>query len=272
MSTKDLSNLGRAILKSSLLRPAQTRAWLKPRTHTSSLRQSVGAPWEIYRIPGLTQDGRVIDLYTKDGGLGLYTSILVLVPDYGVGLTIFSAGEGAPIYFLTEQIMKAFIPVIEQVGKKQAGARYTGIYDASNSPNSPNSSIEISVDGGPGLVVKRWISNDIDVLKAYNEQFRSNSSTDWRLYPTGLQSTNGRENIVSYRGFVRPVSDTSNAANNECSKDVSIFSCSSWAAIDGYVYGSIGVDDIVFRTDLSGTVKSIEPRVTRLILNKRYSA
>lgn len=272
MSTKDLSSLGRAILNSSLLRPAQTRAWLKPQTHTSSLIQSVGAPWEIYRVPGLTQDGRVIDLYTKSGGLAGYVSLLVLVPDYDIGLTLLVAADGGPIIIFTEEIMKAFIPIIEKLGKQQAAARYTGIYD----DQSFNSSVEISIDNGPGLVIKQWISNNIDVIQTYDKQFGSIINyTDWRLYPTGLKTKTSRESIVSYRGFVRPVyaNTTDDESITAAKSDGSIFTgCLSWAAIDGFVYGSIGVDDFVFRTDSFGNVKSIEPRVTRLALNKRGSA
>ena len=55
---------------------------MKPVTHTSSLTSSVGAPWEIFRmkIPR-----GVVDLYTKGGDIGVYSSLLVLVPDYDVG-------------------------------------------------------------------------------------------------------------------------------------------------------------------------------------------
>lgn len=277
MSTKDLSSIGRAILNSSLLRPAQTRGWLKPLTHTASLRESVGAPWEIYRVPGLTQDGRVIDLYTKNGAIGLYNSLIVLVPDYDIGLTLFSAGDGIPISILTQQTLETFIPVIEQVGKKQAADRYTGVYGvhSSNSSNPYTSSVEISVDRGPGLVIKHWISNNIDVLKGYEKQFGSESSyTDWRLYPTGLKTKTSRQRIVSYRAFFKSVplnatSDESTAEKN----DGQIFPhCASWAGIDGFVYGSIGVDDFVFHTDSFGNVESIEPRATRTRLNKRGSA
>ena len=274
MSTKDLSNLGRAILKSTLLKPDQTRAWLKPETHTSSLRLSVGAPWEIYRVPGLTEDGRVIDLYTKDGALVGYASQLVLVPDYDVGLTIFVAGYPSPgntLTTLTQRVMQDFISLVEQVGKKQAAARYAGIYD---DPSS-NSSVEISVDKGPGLVIKRWVSNNVDVIKAYNSLLTSRVNyTDWRLYPSGLKSKTSQESTVGYRGFVRSVyanttNDESDAAEQNDGRILT--GCSTWGAIDGYVYGTIAIDDVVFHTDSFGNVESIEPRVTRLRLNKRHS-
>lgn len=280
MSTKDLSNLGRAILRSTLLKPAQTRAWLKPETHTSSLRVSVGAPWEIFRVPGLTEDGRVIDLYTKNGGLLGYSSELVLVPDYDVGLTIFVAGYGFPVAALTtftQQIIQTFIPLIEQVGKTQAAARYTGTYD---DPSS-NSSVEISVDKGPGLVIKQWINNNIDVLQAYDSQFGSIINyTDWRLYPSGLKKlktkTGPGDGAVAYRAFARPVYPNANATKDEESVTAEqndgpsvLTDCLTWAEIDGFVYGSIGVDDFVFHTDSFGNATSVEPRVTRLRLNKR---
>lgn len=289
MSTKDLSNLGRAILNSTLLRPAQTRAWLKPKTHTSSLRASVGAPWEIYRVPGLTQDGRVIDIYTKDGGIGLYASLLVLIPDYDIGATFFSAGDASPLSILTDQVLPTFIPIIEEIGKKQAAARYTGTYDArssssssDNSSASSTSSVEVSIDKGPGLLLKRWMSNDIDVIKAYDTQFGSNlSHSEWRLYPTGLKTKIGKQQtIISYRAVIQLLSNNANATDDTDDNDDGgvgedkndggiLIPCLSWAGIDGFVYGSIGVDDFVFRADKSGNVKSIEPRVTRLVLNKR---
>ena len=278
MSTKDLSNLGRAILTSSLLRPAKTREWLKPRAHTAALKQSVGAPWEIYRVTRFTQDGRVVDLYTKVGGTGLYNSLLVLVPDYDIGLTLFSAGDETPVSGFAQQILEAFIPVIELVGKKQAAAQYNGIYDSqpSETSDSSTSSIELSVDKGPGLVVKHWTSENKDVLKAYNDYFGFQStSTDLRLYPTGLKKQIRRQRTTSYRAVFQSVqanftNDERTAAETDPGK---IFShCSSWGFIDAYVYGSIGVDDFVFRTDALGNLESIEPRATRTILKKRASA
>jgi len=51
-TTHDLSIFLRAILNSTLLMPAQIRAWLKPHAFTSSTN-AVGVPWEIYHLPSL---------------------------------------------------------------------------------------------------------------------------------------------------------------------------------------------------------------------------
>lgn len=91
-STNDLTKLGRAILQSTLLRPSQTRRWLKPQAHTASLELNIGAPWEIVRLSDRTPDGRAVDLYLKGGGLGQYQTLLALIPDYDVVMTFMSAG------------------------------------------------------------------------------------------------------------------------------------------------------------------------------------
>lgn len=277
MSTKDLSNLGRAILKSTLLTPVQTRKWLKPQTNTASLRAAVGAPWEIYRVPGLTQDGRVIDLYTKNGGIGLYSSLLVLVPDYDIGLTIFAAGNGNPVFGLSDSVLGRILPLIEKVGKKQAAARYSGVYDFQSSGSSkPSSSVEISVDKGPGLVVTRWISKTKDILQAYQDLLGSKSTyIDMRLYPTGLKTKGNRKSVVSYRAVFQTLQRNATSEEKTTAETSSsiIFSgtCPDWSAIDAFVYGGIGVDDFVFHTNSLGEVESVEPRAARTTLKKRAS-
>jgi hypothetical protein len=49
-SSGDLSSLGRAILRSTLLKPAMTRRWLKPVSFSSDPKAAVGMPWGIRRI------------------------------------------------------------------------------------------------------------------------------------------------------------------------------------------------------------------------------
>lgn len=49
-SAGDLSSLGRAILRSTLLKPAMTRRWLKPTSFSSDPMAAVGIPWGIRRI------------------------------------------------------------------------------------------------------------------------------------------------------------------------------------------------------------------------------
>ncbi|KAH7130307.1 beta-lactamase/transpeptidase-like protein, partial [Dendryphion nanum] len=95
-STSDLSAIGRSILSSSLLHPNTTRAWLKPTSFTSSLIGAVGRPWEIFRASLDPENNRVVDLYTKGGNIGVYASLLALIPDFNVGFAVQAASlQGA---------------------------------------------------------------------------------------------------------------------------------------------------------------------------------
>lgn len=89
----DLAKLGRAILTSAVLLAATTRRWLKPFTSTSNLRNAVGRPWEIYHFGNLPTDP-IIDVYTKTGSVGRYSSYFGLVPSYDVGFAILAVDSG----------------------------------------------------------------------------------------------------------------------------------------------------------------------------------
>lgn len=49
-SSTDLSNLGRAILRSTLIKPAMTQRWMKPFSFTSDPKAMVGMPWGVRRL------------------------------------------------------------------------------------------------------------------------------------------------------------------------------------------------------------------------------
>jgi hypothetical protein len=91
---------------------------MKPDTHTSSLEFSVGAPWEIYSY---MKDSRVIDLYTKAGDLGSYSSILALSPDHNVGFTILAAGVGTTeaVAGLSDVVANALLPALRMPGEQK---------------------------------------------------------------------------------------------------------------------------------------------------------
>jgi CubicO group peptidase (beta-lactamase class C family) len=68
-SSRDMVKLGQSILSNTLLSPASTRRWLKPWAHTAVWQQAMGLAWEIARWP---VDDRVVDVYTKQGDLGMF--------------------------------------------------------------------------------------------------------------------------------------------------------------------------------------------------------
>lgn len=271
-STSDLLTFGSAILSSRLLTLTQTRRWLKPLTHTSSLGVSVGAPWEIARGVNLTADQRTIDFYTKSGEIGEYVGILVLVPDYGLVVSVLSAGASASysiVYGGLTQIFHALLPAVEQAGKDEANRTFAGRYQMKGDSNS-NTSITISIDAdGPGLKVSDWYTHGESMQQNW-PVISAPAGTPpaspapapgvgVRLYPTDLQSGNKRA--------WRAVFDTVSSAAEAAAQDAQLFfpqgSCLSWSTIDNTIYGLNGMEEVVFDLDESGRASSVTLRGLR---------
>lgn len=265
-SNNDLLSFGTAILSDKLLDPAQTRAWMKPSTFTSSMGVAVGGPWEITRGPNLTTDGRVIDFYAKTGDVGDYSAILVLVPDYGLTIAMNFAGpssEPEVTLGIFSQLVEALIPVVDQIGKGQAMEKLTGTFAA-----APNSSLELSVDDF-GLLVSNFSANGEDVASQYPILTPGESSDDVpppatiRLYPTNLQAGNQSAWRAVY---------TTGTADDIATADAQLFfpqgSCQTWLRLDRINYGLESLDYFVLTEDDSGKIVAVEPRAWRLLLER----
>lgn len=243
---------------------------MKPHSHTSSLSASVGAPWEIYRTRSNITSGRVIDLYTKSGSVGMYGSLLILIPDFQVSFSILAAGPDANHLVTTaaEMVLQAFVPALEQVSRDQACRAFCGKYYG-----TANSSLTLSVDDGPGLLVSDWISSGVDIKasgQAYSDATNGGQIKSIRLYPTGLRSQKGAASgttartLVSYRALFEVV-------DPDADPDVPrIFDPNAgvWGEVDNLVYGTVAVDDFLFHLDQYGDTVAVEPRVVRQVLRK----
>ncbi|KAL4812922.1 beta-lactamase/transpeptidase-like protein [Aspergillus spinulosporus] len=258
-STKDMSALGRAILNHELLSPKLTKQWLKPRAHTADPTLSVGAPWEIFTL----NEPRVIDLYTKSGDLGSYSSMMGLSPEHDVGFTILAAGQGThnAVWALGDLISTIVIPALDAAGKEEASPRFAGTYASSG-----NDTLTIITDDGPGLKVTEWKSNGKDMLGSVNmlQWGGPYEIIDVRLYPTGLKSPaqSGRSNqtMVSFRSVVSyPIPVEAGPMTR---------TCLTWLMVDGQVYGSVGIDEFVFQVGKDGDAVQVSPRGLRISLNR----
>jgi hypothetical protein len=262
-STKDMSTLGRAILNSTLLSPAATRRWMKPASHTSSLDFAVGAPWEIFSVH---QSGRTVDLYTKAGDFGNYSSMTALSPDHNVGFTILAAGDGttALVAALSDAITGEIVPALEQAGKEEASKTFSGTYASLPTTNS-SITINTACDCAPGLKVERWISDSVDMFEVI-ARIVGVEDVAIQLYPTGLRSPGPASSNVSFRAIFE-----SSAPGQQAVKDAGPFtrSCSTWETVDRYVYGNVGIDEFLFEVDVAtGDAVSISPRAVRETLPK----
>ncbi|MCJ1475233.1 hypothetical protein MMC13_003894 [Lambiella insularis] len=257
-STRDLSQMGRAILNSALLSPAQTRRWLKPVAHTASTTTSVGAPWEIQRIKG----NHVTDLYTKSGNVGLYATQLVLSPDYAFGFTVMAAGHNTiPIVqLLSDMLVGHFLPAATNIAAQQARRAFVGKYSAPT--QGINSSIILGNDGSPGLRIERWVNNGTDLLKGIFATYNS-----IRLYPTGATaqspSTSAGGSFTDKMAY-RAVYESPPAMDNNTFAD----KCTGWEEFVEEIYGGISANEFVFHLDASGGVTQGKPQLCAMSATK----
>ncbi|EON62896.1 hypothetical protein W97_02121 [Coniosporium apollinis CBS 100218] len=258
-TSSDLTKLARSILSNTRLSPSVTRRWLKPLAHTSALTLSIGAPWEIWRTKGNT----TIELYTKAGGIGLYSSLLILIPDFDIAIAIMTAGpNGSVVNSVAEIVMQIFIPVLKQAARDEAAANFAGHY-VSNS--GTDSSVVLGVRNGPGLVIEKWLSNGSDLLataQAYSQATNSGIIGSVRLYPTTLVQESGAGKRVAYRAIFDTVKEA------ETADRVFEESLNAWAKVDQTMYGRVGVDEFVFDLDASGVAICVEPQFLGIRLTK----
>lgn len=263
----DLTRLGQSILKSSILEPATTRSWLKPITHTADVYMSVGMPWEIRRmnLPLGRSGTRVVDLYTKNGALGLYTAIIVLSPDHEIGYVALIAGpeRNGLLAYLPELLAETLLPAAEDAARETAAARFAGTF------KGPESQMTVAMDDT--LVVRNWTRGDVDIIAAQAAMLYPGLevSVVLRLYPMGLEG-NGR---MSFRAIfeVNAVGDSeaqSDANATEASAGPFTGSCLSWGGVDTLTYGNIGFDDFEFEVNQSGEATGLRARVMRETLKK----
>ncbi|KAJ7588077.1 beta-lactamase/transpeptidase-like protein [Mycena floridula] len=254
-STCDVAKAGRAILESSLISPLLTRRWMKPHSHTSSFSMSLGAPWEIRRLV-LPDENRIIDIYTKSGDLGSYSTLIGLLPDYEVGFSILAAGTAPHLdaTTLAGLIGDAFLPSLETAAREEADVNFAGLYTSS----IVNSTIVLNTESGkPGFGISRWISNGTDMAQTLATFLHGQTSP--RLYPTNLLS----KSSYYFRAlFEQPPAVIDNGPFS--------FDCtsSSFFMLDSVHYGTIALDDFVFDLDGDGKATSLEARALRLALER----
>lgn len=95
-------------------------------------------------------------LVTKGGGLPGYSSVTIIVPEYGFGAVILVAGEPDLVQQIAEVIVKEFVQLAEEVAMDEL-KNYTGVYTGEASDK-----VVLGMDRN-GLVVEEFVSRGKDV-------------------------------------------------------------------------------------------------------------
>lgn len=228
---------------------------MKPASHTASLEFSVGHPWEIFSFT----EPRLIDLYTKSGDLGKYSSLIVLSPDHDAGFVILAAGEETTTTAasIAENVAEVLVPTLENIAREQAKKRFAGTFALST--GSKNSSITIVADDGPGLKVSKWISNSVDLFQVLMAQsgYTDSAKFSIRLQPTGLQSPER----IAFSAVIQGLDTVPRGGPFRRS-------CRTWIMLDSFIYGNVGLPEIIFNLNAKGAAVSLTSPALRVTLPK----
>jgi len=264
-SPSDTSALGRAILRPTLLSPTLTRRWLKPLSWSSEPNAGVGSPWGVRRIVlPITNGKRVIDSFNKAGRIGYCSSLLVLLPDYGVGFTILIAGPNIPgntNFNLADLIGGQIVPALEAAAREQAGIKYGGEYIVDE--EGKNYLKLTTQEDRPGLGVDTWASNrtDMKLISVVLSAGYEGVQPSVRLYPTGLETIKGGRRRVGYKAVMEDL--------NIPARVGSMFStdCGTWVSFTSVTYGTHALDQWVFELE-GDEVVGVQIVALRVFLKK----
>ncbi|KAK5675756.1 hypothetical protein LTS10_011483 [Elasticomyces elasticus] len=239
-SIRDLSKLGRSILTSSLLTPAQTRRWLKPISSTSNLRNAVGRPWEIYHYSKTPTDP-IIDIYTKLGTIGNYSSYFGLVPAYDIGFAILAQDDtGASDLNAYADMALVALGALDKLARTQANDNLAGTFIR------PGENITVQLTGDDaGLAVTEWFNGDRDVLGtlAHDAGIAFVKSLDLRIYPKNRMNWLGGWTSQSFQGVLQDKSALVDAGTP---------TCISWKTI-----GLLPLNEFVFEMSGDGKAQNL---------------
>ncbi|KAH8677787.1 beta-lactamase/transpeptidase-like protein [Xylariales sp. PMI_506] len=267
-SVNDIATFGRAIFNHKLITGALTRRWFKPAGLTSAINDGIGYPWGVRRIPmgNGNQGHRVVDAFIKSGNINQYASLLVMIPDYDVGIVILMAGGMAPNanWDLADAIGATLLPALEETARLESHMMFAGTYE--DTTTNLNSSITLSTDPTrPGLGIDRWISNGTDMYWfaiQYTLGYQP-ASPSIRLYPTGLEAVVNGTAVTSYKAVIEDLAAPSRS-NRTFSTD-----CGSWTMQSAVLYADMPLDQFIFTFSKDGkNVTSIKPLSLRADLAK----
>lgn len=265
-TTNDLSKLGVALLNSTLLPSEKTREWMKPVTHTSSLRYSVGSPWEIHRFVH-AGSGVVTDLYTKLGDSGFYGGIVVVIPDFDAGFTLLSASTQASrsseALLAIDLIVDTLLPALMEQAAIEAAQKFAGTYKAEDLNSSLTLTVVPPTQPAPGLNISSWISNGTDITDLVPTLLGGPGS---RLVPSIVTEQVTGE--IAFRAYTATQTRGPGVGSSSLLFS-SFYDLGDWTMLDQLTWGGIATSLFVFDVEGNGTVKSVTPGAYRVKMARK---
>jgi len=230
---------------------------MQPASWAEGMQSFIGVPWEIFRTDKILVDSRrPVTFATKGGGLPGYLSLIFVLPEYDIGITILVAGgRGDLLFKLREVVTVEVVRAAEEVALKQL-KRYSGDYVATEP--ALNSSITLSVDRH-GLSVTRFVSNGTDILTfsipkffGVEEPYRA------QLTPTLLFKDEEKREGELWRLQVVPGKSDDGVWDTHCVTD-----------LDPITYGGLPLTEIVFWMGKNESVESVDLSGFRVTMERQ---
>lgn len=236
--------------------------WLHPVSPAEGLRTFYGMPWEILRTDKiLLNSKRVVQFNTKGGGLPGYTSVIMTVPEYDLGITILVAGNPKLLFKIREIVTVNMVRSAEAIAIRQLHERYTGTFTATE-PADLNSTLTLVADHR-GLVVTEWISNSTDMFKTPFFGFLgAPDGQKWyaQLVPTLLFANEREQKGEKWRMQV---------AREHDDEDRGIWDDFCPSNVDDAGYGAEAINEFVFWKGESGRSVKVDLPAFRVKLPKK---
>jgi CubicO group peptidase (beta-lactamase class C family) len=192
-STHDMSIFLRYILANYKDIANAKLNWLLPVSFTAGMGSYYGMPWEIFRtdrilLPDDKRRARTVTFFTKGGGVPGYRTILLLVPEYDLGITVLTAGDETFPEELVEMVIVPLIRAADALAARQVKETYVGRYTSSTKEHMVKSTLTLTYTSTHGLEINEWISNSTDVLSFISKHFQTPKNTKFhaQLIPSGL--------------------------------------------------------------------------------------
>ena len=238
--------------------------WLQPASWSTGMSSFFGVPWEIYRTDKiLNNTSRPVTFVTKSGGLPGYSSIIMILPEYNLGITILVAsdpqGPGGDLFpRIRNEVTLQIVRAAELVAQKSLRKRYAGRFASS----TLNSSITLSHNPSRGLHISNFISNGTDVLATWQPLIyeRTGGSDAWRaqLIPTLLYKDQDKLAGEQWRMLIVPEERMDEAWDDFCITDE-----------DDLMYDGEPLNEIVFWEGADGDVEGVEMTAFRVRLERQ---
>lgn len=232
-----------------------------------------------------SENGRLVDLYTKNGGVGAYESYLILSPDHNLGISILLASNltrdsgraGLTMKTISEMATSVWVTAAEAAAREKAEGNFAGVYIAEHQSTEDAltqlARVELAmIPGRQGLSVTHFSYNGTDILSLLRTMV---GYTGADLHYMGISTGNE----VSFRAIwsrLMPGSEGEEENVRASPDDKTTYPktvlnrvcASTWGGIDVLNYGNYGLDHFVFTTDDDGEAIRSELPALRVILFK----